>query len=76
MIRQHWGLENQLHWNLDVTWREDRCPIRSDRSPRNFALLRRMALNALHQETTLKRSSTIDETLKSGVILVNVPFHW
>ena len=56
VIRQHWGIENRLHWNLDVTWREDRCRIRSYHSPRNFALLRRMALNALHQETTLKRS--------------------
>ena len=39
-----------------MTWREDRCRIRSGHSPHNFALLRRMALNALHQETTLKRS--------------------
>ncbi len=56
VIRQHWGIENQLHWTLDVTWREDQCRIRSFHSPRNFAWLRRIALNALHQETTLKRS--------------------
>jgi predicted transposase YbfD/YdcC len=56
VIRQHWGIENRLHWSLDVTWREDQCRIRSFHSPRNFALLRRIALNALHQETTLKRS--------------------
>lgn len=56
VIRQHWGIENQLHWSLDFTWREDQCRIRSFHSPRNFALLRRIALNALHQETTLKRS--------------------
>jgi predicted transposase YbfD/YdcC len=55
-IRQHWGIENQLHWTLDVTFNEDKCRIRSFNSPHNFALLRRMALNALNRETTLKRS--------------------
>lgn len=55
-IRTHWGIENQVHWTLDVTFNEDRCRIRSCHSPRNFALLRRMALNALNRETTLKRS--------------------
>ena len=56
VIRQHWGIENQLHWTLDVTWREDQCRVRSFHSPRNFALLRRIALNALNQETTVRRS--------------------
>jgi predicted transposase YbfD/YdcC len=55
-IRTHWSIENQLHWTLDVTFAEDRCRIRSFHSPRNFASLRRLALNALNQETTLKRS--------------------
>ncbi len=55
-IRTHWSIENQLHWTLDVTFAEDQCRIRSFHSPRNFALLRRLALNALNQETTLKRS--------------------
>ena len=56
IIRQHWGIENQVHWTLDVTFNEDSCRIRSGHSPQNFALLRRLALNALRQETTLKRS--------------------
>jgi predicted transposase YbfD/YdcC len=55
-IRTHWGIENQVHWTLDVTFNEDHCRIRSGNSPRNLALLRRMALNVLNQETTLKRS--------------------
>jgi predicted transposase YbfD/YdcC len=55
-IRQHWGIENQVHWTLDVTFGEDQCRIRSFHSPRNFALLRRLALNALNQEKTIKRS--------------------
>jgi len=56
IIRQHWGIENKVHWTLDVTFNEDSSRIRSGHSPRNFALLRRWALNALRQETTLKRS--------------------
>ncbi len=55
-IRTHWGIENQVHWTLDVTFNEDHCRIRSGHSPRNLALLRRMALNALNRETNLKRS--------------------
>jgi predicted transposase YbfD/YdcC len=55
-IRQHWSIENQLYWTLDVTFEEDQCRIRSCHSPRNFAILRRMALNALNQEKTCKRS--------------------
>ncbi len=55
-IRQHWGIENQVHWSLDVTFNEDKCRIRSLNSPQNLALLRRMALNAVNQETTLQRS--------------------
>ncbi|PMB17200.1 ISAs1 family transposase, partial [Fischerella thermalis CCMEE 5198] len=55
-IRKHWGIENQAHWTLDCTFAEDSCPIRSFHSPRNFALLRRIALNALNREQTYKRS--------------------
>lgn len=55
-IRKHWGIENEAHWTLDVTFSEDACRIRSFHSPRNFALLRRLALNALNREQTYKRS--------------------
>lgn len=55
-IRKHWGIENQAHWTLDCTFAEDACRIRSFHSPRNFALLRRIALNALNREQTYKRS--------------------
>ena len=47
VIRQHWSIENQMHWSLDVTFNEDKCRIRSLNSPQNFALVRRMALNAV-----------------------------
>jgi predicted transposase YbfD/YdcC len=55
-IRQHGSIENQEHWILDVTFKEDRCRIRSLNSPRNLAAIRRMSLNPVNQETTLKRS--------------------
>ena len=55
-IRRHWEIENAAHWTLDVTFAEDASRIRSCHSPRNFALLRRLALNALNREQTYKRS--------------------
>lgn len=55
-IRQHWGIENQLHWVLDVTFGEDASRIRNGHSPENMTLLRRMAISLLNQETSTKRS--------------------
>jgi predicted transposase YbfD/YdcC len=54
--RRHWGIENSLHWVLDVAFREDECRKRKDHSPENFAILRHATLNLLKQETTCKRS--------------------
>lgn len=55
-IRQHWGIENSVHWTLDVTFGEDESRIRSLHSPQNFALLRRIALNSLERESSFRRS--------------------
>jgi predicted transposase YbfD/YdcC len=55
-IRSHWGIENSLHWALDVTFSEDKSRIRKDHSPENFALLRRLAVNLLKQEKGFKGS--------------------
>lgn len=49
-IRSHWGIENQLHWCLDVTFSEDRSRIRKDHAPQNMSVLKRLALNLLRQE--------------------------
>lgn len=57
VIRQHWGIENKLHWTLDVTFGEDACRIRTGHAPQNLALLRRIALNALNSEQSFRRST-------------------
>jgi len=55
-VRSHWGIENQLHWVLDIAFDEDRHRLRKDHGPENFAVLRHIALNLLKQEKSLKRS--------------------
>jgi predicted transposase YbfD/YdcC len=51
-IRGHWGVENNLHWCLDISFREDDCRIRQGHAAENFARLSRIALNLLNAETT------------------------
>lgn len=50
-IRSHWGVENNLHWVLDVAFREDECRVRKDHGAENMAMLRHVALNLLKQAT-------------------------
>jgi len=52
--RSYWGIENRLHWVLDIAFNEDRSRVRKDNAPQNFAVLRHMALNLLKQENTAK----------------------
>jgi len=49
-IRRHWGIENRLHWVLDVTFGEDDSRMRAGHSARNFALVRKIALNLLRTD--------------------------
>jgi len=53
-VRKHWGIENELHWTLDVAMNEDHSRVRKDQSPEKFAILRHTALNLLKQEKTAK----------------------
>ena len=53
-VRSHWGIENSLHWKLDVALREDDCRIRKDHAPENFAVLRQIAVNILGKEKRVK----------------------
>lgn len=55
--RCHWGIENRLHWVLDVTFREDDCRVRKDHAPHNFAALRKFALALLRQDTQYPKRS-------------------
>jgi predicted transposase YbfD/YdcC len=52
--RAHWGIENGLHWVLDVAFDEDGCRVRKEHAPENLSTLRHIALNLLRQETTAK----------------------
>ena len=49
-VRQHWRVENDLHWCLDVSFREDHCRIRDLRAAENVAMVRRMALQLLKRQ--------------------------
>jgi len=64
-VRAHWGIENQLHWVLDMAFREDECRVRSGHASQNFATLRHLALNLLRQETTAKVGVKV-KRLKAG----------
>ncbi|WP_293118115.1 hypothetical protein [Moorena sp. SIO4G3] len=56
-IRLHWGVENGLHWTIEVTFHEDACRVRTGHAPQNLSLLRRIALNALNLEQSFRRSN-------------------
>ena len=51
-VRSHWGIENELHWRLDVTFREDESRIRRGNAPHNMGVIRHAALNLLKREPT------------------------
>lgn len=56
IVRDHWGIENRLHWTLDVTFDEDRARNRKDNAPANLAILRRLALNIANAHPDTKTS--------------------
>ena len=58
IIRLHWGIENKLHWHLDVTFNEDKSKIRAGYGAENFSLLKRCVLNLVKTDTTRKASVT------------------
>ena len=52
--RSHWGIENKLHWVLDIAFNEDRSRMRKDNAASNFSIIRKMSLNLLRQDKTKK----------------------
>jgi len=54
IVRGHWGIENGLHWVLDLAFNEDRLRVRDRRGIENLALLNRLALSVLRQDKTVK----------------------
>lgn len=68
-VRGHWGIENQLHWVLDVTMGEDANRTSKDHGPENLAILRRLALNLLRmaREQTKKRMKKMRNRIGYGV---------
>ena len=54
VCRAHWGVENSLHWTLDVSQNEDQCRVRHGHAAENLSRLRRIALNLLRNEQTIK----------------------
>lgn len=74
-VRQHWGIENSLHWVLDMTFREDESRIRRGTAAENFAMVRHMALNILKcdksVETSIKskmRMAAFDDEFRATLI--------
>ena len=59
IIRQHWSIENKLHWHLDVSFNEDKSKIRAGNGAENFSLLKRCVLNLVKTDTTEKASVTL-----------------
>jgi len=64
-VRKHWGIENNVHWVLDVAFREDGSRMRKGNSAAIFSILRHVALNLLNKEKTLK-VGTNTKRLKAG----------
>lgn len=67
-VRSHWGIENGLHWVLDVAFREDESRVRRDNAQGNLATLRRLSLALLKQDKTA--------TAKGGVKAKRLQAGW
>ena len=51
-MRDHWAVENSLHWVLDMVFRDDECRLRTDHAPANLTTLKHMALNLIRRAKT------------------------
>jgi predicted transposase YbfD/YdcC len=65
-VRSHWSIENNLHWQLDVSFREDQCRVSRDHSPANLSVIRRFALGLLKRETSCRKGIEIKRMKCAG----------
>ena len=65
-VRGHWGIENNLHWQLDVSFREDECRVCRDHGPANLSVIRRFALGLLKRETSCRKGIEIKRMKCAG----------
>lgn len=65
-VRGHWGIENNLHWQLDVSFREDECRVCRDHAPTNLSVIRRFALGLLKRETSCRKGIEIKRMKCAG----------
>jgi predicted transposase YbfD/YdcC len=65
-LRGHWGIENSLHWSLDVTFGEDKSRIRRGNAPEIAGAFRRLALSILKRDTSVKKCSIRGKRLQAG----------
>jgi len=65
-VRGHWGIENHLHWQLDVSFREDECRVCRDHAPANLSVIRRFALGLLKRETSCRKGIQIKRVKCAG----------
>jgi predicted transposase YbfD/YdcC len=49
IVRDHWAVENSLHWVLDMVFRDDECRLRTDHAPANFFTIKHIALNLIQR---------------------------
>jgi predicted transposase YbfD/YdcC len=76
-VRAHWGIENSLHWVLDVTFREDDSRIRPGYASENFNIVRHLAINLLKKESfklRIKRKrfmSDLSDHFRENVIFLS-----
>ena len=57
--RAHWGIENRLHWVLDVSFGEEGSTLRKDNAPQNLSLLKKIVLNLIRLDTTDKTKASL-----------------
>lgn len=74
LVRGHWGIENQVHWVLDVVVHEDASRIRAGAAPQNMGILQHIALNLIRQEPskgsvkTKRFRAALDDTYLTKVL--------